>query len=141
MKTLTLGTFVSVSALLAWVLALPHAILILLVAQILDIIAGIVAAWGTSSVSSTVASLGVRKKVFAWIIILLVGILQFELVEYMPYVKVLNYSPMEVAALGFVMVESMSILENADKAGLPLPKWLRKGLASAQEALNGEENE
>ena len=139
MNTLAKGALIALSALLAWIMGLPHAILILAAVQVLDVMAGISVAWGEHSISSAIASVGIRKKIFAWIIILLVGILQFELSEYFPIRVVLNYTPMEVAALGFVVVESISILENADKLGLWLPTWLRKGLAIAQDTFDGED--
>ena len=138
MQTLARGVLVSLSALLAWILGLPHAVLLLMAVQVLDVASGICLAWGKRSVSSTVASLGIRKKVLAWIIVLLVGVLQFELSHYMPVNIVLDYSPMEVAALGFVIVESISILENAEALGLWLPGWLKVGLATAQNNMNGD---
>lgn len=138
MDTLIKGIAISVAAFVAWIVSLPHAILILLVVQVLDVVAGCVVAWGDRSISSLVAEAGIRKKIYAWIIIMLVGILQWELADYFPgHIHVLyDYTPLDVAALGFVFVESLSIIENAEKMGWWIPSWLRKGLEVAKEDLN-----
>ena len=133
MKTLQLGALVSLSAILAWVLALPHIVMILFAVQVLDVISGLSVATQKRSLRSAIMDIGIRKKTFAWIIVLLVGLLQFELSDYMPTNIILNYSPLEVAALGFVMVEALSIVENGEKLGMPMPAWLKRGLAVAQE--------
>ena len=132
MKTLVLGTLISLSAILAWVMALPHIILILFGVQALDVITGLTAAVEKRTLRSTVADMGIRKKAYAWIIVLLVGILQFELADYMPMNIIVNYTPMDVTALGFVVVESLSIVENGEKLGVPLPAWLKNALVTAR---------
>jgi len=137
MKTLVLGTLISLSAILAWVMALPHILLILFAVQMLDVASGLCVAAQTGRIRSAIANIGIQKKVFAWIIVLLVGILQFELSDIMPVNIVLNYTPMEVAALGFVLVESLSIIENGEKLGVPLPAWLKRSLAAAQDDTGG----
>ena len=132
MNTLSRGFIVALSAILAWLLGLPHVVQILFVVQVLDIVSGMMIALGDRSLSSALANIGIRKKLFAWIIVMLVAVLQFELSDIVPMRVVLDYSPVEVAALGFIIVEALSIIENGEKLGVPLPGWLKRGLASAQ---------
>lgn len=136
-KTLLLGLLSAIAGVGAWIFALPHAIIILASLQFLDFITGLILAWGNKSIASVVAQAGIKKKIYAWIIVMVVGILQWELKEFMDTKILLSYTPMEVAAMGFAVAEAISIIENADRLGWWVPAWLKDSLAHADRTLDG----
>jgi phage-related holin len=46
-----------------------------------------------------------------------------------------GYTPAEIVATSFIVVEAMSVLENAVKVGLPVPGFIVETLRQAQDRL------
>lgn len=103
----------------AWWAGLPLLVQVLIGMMILDIAAGVLAAYIAQELSSRVSFRGMAKKAM---VLVLVGAASW--VE--PAVGV----PLASAVAGFYIVhELMSLLENAAAAGLPVPDVLRDALA------------
>jgi len=88
----------------------------LVLMMLLDVLAGICAAVVTRSVSSTVSYRGMARKA---IMLILVGV--GAALE--PYSSGLPLS--RLVAMAFLVTEAISILENAARAGVPVPALLQ----------------
>lgn len=93
---------------------------VLLVLMVIDVIVGFCAAFITKTISSTICSRGMMKKV---IIIMLVGMC--AAIE--PYTSGIPLS--KLAAMAFIVFECTSIVENAARAGVPIPSQITDSLA------------
>lgn len=93
---------------------------VLLVLMCLDVVVGFCAAFITKSISSTICSRGMMKKV---IIIMLVGMC--AAIE--PFTSGIPLS--KLAAMAFIVFECTSIVENAARAGVPIPSQITDSLA------------
>ena len=97
---------------------------LLLILQALDVATGILSAAGRGQLSSKVSWAGMTKKVSTLLVVVMAGALQSYaggMVSGLPIVE---------AVAGFYCAnESISILENAVEAGLPVPQTLRDALA------------
>lgn len=89
---------------------------------------------------SETAYRGVLKKAFAWVIILVVWLLQDQMQHHFPVV-VAGLTPFELAAAIFAVAEAISILENAEAAGVPIPRFLSDALATAQAQMDSKAQE
>jgi len=88
---------------------------ILILIMALDVAIGLLAAFITRTVSSTISHRGMVRKV---IMLLLVGV--GAVLE--PYAGGIPLSKM--VAMAFLVTEGISIIENAARAGVPIPKPL-----------------
>lgn len=105
----------------AWLLNIPVLVWLLVGLQAMDIVTGIVGAGITGKVSSPVAFRGISRKVMALLLVVTAAMAGWALEEYtgVPLVIVVQ------AVAGFYCAgELLSILENAVRAGLPVPKAL-----------------
>lgn len=91
----------------------------LLAAQVFDILTGILVAVRTKTLCSSASWKGMTKKVATWIVIGLAGAID----PHMPDVPTLK-----IAAVFYLAVEGLSVLENAGNLGAPIPKALRRAL-------------
>lgn len=112
-------------------------ILIFLVPMILmaiDIFTGFIKAWATKTFSSKKMRLGLSKKVGEIAIIVIGELLSFSLglPKYL----------MQGISIYIIFMETISILENAEKMGAPLPKQFSEMLNNVdQTAITDEEIE
>ena len=133
-SALLLWVKIGIAAMAAWVIALPIVIWLLLGMQVLDIVSGLVASGQRSELSSSISWEGMKKKVFQWILVLTAVILQYQVgMVFGQDTHFIGLSPAEVAAWFFVVTEALSIAENADKAGMPMPPFMMKALAIAND--------
>lgn len=87
-------------------------IFLLLFLSVLDVVSGILAAKATHSISSNTGYRGIIKKTFMWIVVAMASAINL----YQPII------PLRIIACGgFCIVECMSIIENAGRAGVKLP--------------------
>lgn len=92
----------------------------LLVAIILDYISGIIKAYNTKTLSSSIGFRGILKKVGILIIVMLAVLVD--------RVTINNGGVRTLVIYYFVANEGLSILENLAVAGLPIPKALKNAL-------------
>lgn len=106
---------------------IPDVVRLLIIAQIADMIMGMMIAYGEGKLSSAAAWTGMRKK--SVMIILVVIAFAVDRVFH-------STIPVGIAVSGYYCaVEILSITENAAKLGVPIAPALRKSLA----ALNKDE--
>ena len=101
----------------------------------LDILTGIAAAGAAGKIESSVARKGVWGKVA-----MLGAVAGGYILTFLMKVQPVAFGPitldfnMGTAMCGFwAMVEMISIIENAGRAGTPLPKWLKEWMARLKE--------
>jgi len=124
-----------VAATAAWFVSWPELLRILAIMQLVDIASGMAVAGKTGHIRSEIAYGGMLKKAFAWVIILVVWLLQDQLAHDFPVV-IAGLTPFELTAAIFVVAEAVSILENAEAAGVPIPNFISKALASARDKFD-----
>lgn len=94
-------------------------------AMVADILTGLIAAFITKSVSSTVSWAGMSRKVGIWIVVGLCAGLE----------PLANGIPLaHIACLFYIGTEGLSIVENLAHAGVPLPPRLIDVLHKLKEA-------
>lgn len=103
--------------------SVPEAVHYLVFAMGLDIVTGFMCAVSNKTLSSKAAWNGVSKKVATLILI--------SLVYYGGQVMAIGFAPQLVAAVtGFyIYTEVISVVENANVLGVPIPDFLRNALA------------
>ncbi len=94
---------------------------LLLIFMAIDIFSGVIAGVKAKAISSDVSYPGARKKAM---IVLLVG-MGAAIDYYTPLGPESGISAMDGIAGFFVLHEGISILENAGRAGVPYPPWLK----------------
>lgn len=119
MDMLVAGAKVVIGIVASLWLGLHPLVQLLLVLMVMDIISGIIAAGQAGLLNSDRSYVGMRKKVM---VLLLVGV--STLIE--PYV---GLSVAAVVAGFYCVHEMLSVLENADALGLPIPGVLSDALA------------
>lgn len=115
---------IAVAAIAGTWMRIPHTIQILLWLMLWDIISGVFAAIVNHALNSSVMVAGLVKKLAAFPFLAML-----HLVE-----KPLNL-PFEfemVAALGLIVYEAMSIIENSARAGLPIPQVIVSAFAKVK---------
>lgn len=106
-----------------WFSDLPSVIHILLVVMFLDVLSGIAQAFIVKNVDSGVAYNGIAKKAVTLVIVALTYVIASQIVG------ASGGAPIGQTVAGFyVAVEVISILEKADKIGVPIPEYLRSAL-------------
>ena len=85
----------------------------LLVLMAIDVIVGFTAAAITKTISSTVCARGMMKKVIIMMLVAMCAAIE-------PYSQGMPLS--KLASMAFIVFECTSIVENAARAGLPIPK-------------------
>lgn len=130
----------AVAAGVAWWAGLHSIFKILLVLQLLDIISGVLAASRFSSLSSTIGRTGIKRKLVSWLLLMALGVAQAELGPALAIPALVgDYGPAQLMAAALAFMEFVSIVENADRLGVPLPSWLKTSLSGAKRTLGYEE--
>lgn len=115
---------VCLSAVMALWLAAPAALHTLVVLSVIDYTTGVLAAFATGTVCAAVGYRGLAKKVLT---LILVGTAQYIV---RPFSLTLDLG--SIVALMFALNEGISIVENAAKAGVPIPRPLLDALVRAK---------
>ena len=97
---------------------------VLLILMIFDYISGIIAGYRSNELNSKRAFKGICKKIIILIIISCSTLLSYIL---------RNSSLRDIVAIFYVATEILSILENAEKCGVPIPPKLKKALEQCQD--------
>jgi toxin secretion/phage lysis holin len=95
----------------------------LIALMLIDIVMGLLVAFGAKTVSSTISSIGMAKKAA---IILMVG------VGYLLQAHIPNIPSGPVIAMFFLVTEAISITESAAVLGIPMPPGLVAALGKLQ---------
>lgn len=106
------------------VLLVPFALMVL------DFLTGVSHAWATGHLKSYKMREGLNRK-FAEICIIAIGVL-FRWAINLPDYIVIGLT------IYVVIMELVSISENLDKMGVPLPKWVQKALRNAEYKIQNE---
>jgi toxin secretion/phage lysis holin len=96
----------------------------------LDFLTGVSHAWATGHLKSYKMREGLNRK-FAEICIIAIGVL-FRWAINLPDYIVIGLT------IYVVIMELVSISENLDKMGVPLPKWVQKALRNAEYKIQNE---
>ena len=111
-----------------WVLFTP------LVIMGIDIVTGVVTAWAKQVFNTSIMRAGLAKKA-GEIMILVVG-------ELVSYGLMLPDVIMNCISFYIIFMEIMSILENMDELGIPIPKFVRDVINNVDDKLqHGEKKE
>jgi len=105
-----------------WTLMLP----IILIA--IDVLTGVINAWIKGEIKSSILRKGLGKKI-GEIVVLAIGEL-FLIAMSLP-MAILNG-----ISLYIIVMELISICENLEKLGVPIPKFVKKALALTEEKIN-----
>ena len=105
-----------------WTLMLP------IILMAIDVLTGVINAWIKGEIKSSILRKGLGKKI-GEIVVLAIGEL-FLIAMSLP-MAVLNG-----ISLYIIVMELISICENLEKLGVPIPKFVKKALASTEEKIN-----
>lgn len=105
-------------------------LLVPFVLMVLDFLTGVSHAWATGHLKSYKMREGLNRK-FAEICIIAIGVL-FRWAINLPDYIVIGLT------IYVVIMELVSISENLDKMGVPLPKWIQKALRNAEYKIQNE---
>lgn len=132
------------AAVFAYMQQLAASLLVLLGVMVLDYISGISSAWVNHQLSSRVGLIGIVKKV-SYLLIVFVGMaldyLIFLLGQKFGVQINDSYFVGLLVIIWLIINECISILENADEMGLPVPGFIKKLLARLKQhtdAISGE---
>lgn len=109
-----------------WLLLIPVAMMAI------DIITGLINAWATNSFQSARMRTGLAKKC-GEIIIILIGMMFTYGMNIPKYV-------LTGISIYIIFMELMSIMENLDKLGVPIPLFISKVLNNVDESLKTAED-
>ena len=104
-----------------WVLFIPLGLMAI------DVLTGIIKAWAHNDFKSAIMRAGLAKKA-GEIIILVVG-------ELISYGMMLPDTIMNGISFYIIFMEIMSIMENADELGIPIPKFVRDVINNVDDKL------
>lgn len=129
MKEIFCGIVASISTALIYLLGgFDIAIQAVIIAVILDYITGVVKAFVTKELSSTIGFKGIVKKV-SILFVIMVAVLIDRVTGESGAIRTL-------VIYYFVANESLSIIENLGKAGVPIPQVIRDSLQALKEKGN-----
>lgn len=109
-----------------WVLFIPLGLMAI------DILTGIVKAWAQNDFKSAIMRAGLAKKA-GEIMILVVG-------ELVSYGLMLPDTVMNGVSFYIIFMEGMSILENVDELGIPVPGFIKKVINNVDDQLKNGSN-
>ena len=119
------------AAVAAYMKELVAPMMVLLIVMLLDYISGVSAAWVQHQLSSRVGLIGIVKKV-SYLLIVAVGMALDYLISLLGDkfgVEMQNiYFVGLLVIIWLIINECISILENADEMGLPVPEFIKKML-------------
>jgi len=108
-----------------WVLFIPLGLMAI------DVLSGVIKAWAHNDFQSSIMRSGLAKKA-GEIVILVVG-------ELVSFGLLLPEAVMNSISFYIIFMEIMSILENADALGIPIPKFVKDVINNANDQLqNGQ---
>ena len=108
-----------------WVLFIPLGLMAI------DVLSGVIKAWAHNDFQSSIMRSGLAKKA-GEIVILVVG-------ELVSFGLLLPEAVMNGISFYIIFMEIMSILENADALGIPIPKFVKDVINNANDQLqNGQ---
>lgn len=108
-----------------WVLFIPLGLMAI------DVLSGVIRAWAHNDFQSSIMRSGLAKKA-GEIVILVVG-------ELVSFGLLLPEAVMNGISFYIIFMEIMSILENADDLGIPIPKFVKDVINNANDQLqNGQ---
>ena len=108
-----------------WVLFIPLGLMAI------DVLSGVIKAWAHNDFQSSIMRSGLAKKA-GEIVILVVG-------ELVSCGLLLPEAVMNSISFYIIFMEIMSILENADALGIPIPKFVKDVINNANDQLqNGQ---
>ena len=108
-----------------WVLFIPLGLMAI------DVLSGVIKAWAHNDFQSSIMRSGLAKKA-GEIVILVVG-------ELVSFGLLLPEAVMNGISFYIIFMEIMSILENADDLGIPIPKFVKDVINNANDQLqNGQ---
>lgn len=111
-----------------WVLFTP------LIIMGVDIITGVVKAWVNKNFEASIMRTGLGKKA-GEAAILIVG-------ELLSYALNLPGIVMDAVSFYIIFMEAMSIIENVNRLGIPIPKFVRDAINNANDQLqNGSKSD
>mgnify|MGYP002521588438 FL=1 len=110
-----------------WVLFIPLGLMAI------DVLTGIIKAWAHNEFKSAIMRAGLAKKA-GEIMILVVG-------ELISYGLILPDLIMNGISFYIIFMEVMSILENADELGIPIPKFVKDVINNVDEQLQHGDKE
>lgn len=108
-----------------WTLMLP------IILMAIDVLTGVINAWIKGEIKSSILRKGLGKKI-GEIVVLAIGEL-FLIAMSLPMIVLNGIS------LYIIVMELISICENLEKLGVPIPKFVKKALASTEEKINEED--
>lgn len=141
-KTIQAMVSAAIAAFAAYMGTLAVPIIVLIIMMVIDYISGMAAAWVHNNLSSKVGAKGIVKKVgYMGLIVVAMGI------DYLIYSGIMSvhidigYQMWFglVVAVWLIINELISILENLDRLGVPIPEFIRavlKRLKNSQEKEN-----
>lgn len=144
-KTIQAVLSAAIAAFAAYMGALAVPVIVLMVMMILDYLSGMAAAWVHNNLSSKIGAKGIVKKVgYMALIVVAMG------VDYLIYSGIaavnidLGYNMWFglLVAVWLIINELISILENLDQLGVPIPKFLTAVIQKLKiNADGGEKND
>lgn len=110
-----------------WVLFIPLGLMAI------DVLSGVIKAWSKNDFKSAIMRAGLAKKA-GEIMILIVG-------ELISFGLMLPDVVMNSVSFYIIFMEVMSVLENANALGIPIPKFVRDAINNANDQLqNGSKS-
>lgn len=120
----------AMGAAIAWVASMPHAVWLLFLIQLVDIVSGIIVAYNTKRLCSEVGWKGITKKILMWLIVSMAYAVQ--------HCSHIDIDLGDMAAFYYAVMEGLSVIENAGALGLPVPASLKRGLKSLSDDTGKE---
>lgn len=134
MNHYAVGKWITITSLMVadWWIRVPYSVQILILLMGLDIVSGIFAAIRTKSLNSSIMVRGLVGKLAVFPLLALLHLIEKPLS--------LQFEFETVAAVAFIVYESMSIVENSARAGVPIPLVIVSVLAKAKIQTATEED-
>jgi len=123
-QAITKWSAMAVGSVVGTWMRLPHPIQILLMLMGLDILSGLFAGARTRTLNSSIMVRGLFQKLAVFPVLAMLHIVETPLK--------FSFEFEAVAACAFIVYESMSIIENAARAGLPIPTLIVNALVKAK---------
>ena len=121
---------VALTALTAYFSSLATPLCILLILVILDYATGMTNAWVHKELSSNKGIQGIMKKIGYFVVIIVAMSIDYLIIEFTKYFDLAVSPNVTIIALlvtiWLILNEAISILENLDKLGTPIPSFLKK---------------
>lgn len=94
-----------------------------------DFISGVMAAYITGELNSSIGRKGIIRKFGTFIVIICAVFIDYFALHYGVNTSSFLYASV---CSWYITMDSISIFENADRMGIPIPEWMKKGLKIAK---------